>query len=145
MGDINIGKMFHNFILHESIQAYSGVDLTTTFPSEVDEGKVLWERWTRCGMGFKSSPYIALQGVLWAEEYLLGNLQDSTNPFRFEEVRLNLPGSELYLPHLPWVMKVRDTGDIASKLLTYVDDLRTIAGSEEDCWKAYHQCRETAR
>jgi hypothetical protein len=32
MGDIDIGGMFLNFMLHERIQLYAGVDLTTIFP-----------------------------------------------------------------------------------------------------------------
>ncbi len=40
MGDMDIGEMFLNFILHESMQALCGVDLTNYF----GEGKVLRER-----------------------------------------------------------------------------------------------------
>ena len=52
MSDIDIGEMFLNFMLHESVQKYCGVDLTQLFPEEVLPGQVLWERWGRCGMGF---------------------------------------------------------------------------------------------
>jgi hypothetical protein len=56
MGDINIGDMFHNFMLHEKIQCVTGVDLTSFFPEEILRRKdlhALWEHWGRCGMGFK--------------------------------------------------------------------------------------------
>jgi hypothetical protein len=41
MSDIDIGEMFLNFMLHESVQKYCGVDLTTLFPDEVPLGQVL--------------------------------------------------------------------------------------------------------
>jgi hypothetical protein len=76
MGDLDIGEMFLNFVLHETVQKYCGVDLTCLFPEEVQPGQVLWERWSRCGMGFTSSPYQTIQGVLWAEELILGDRFD---------------------------------------------------------------------
>jgi hypothetical protein len=39
MSEMDIGEMFLNFVLHESMQALCGVDLTHYF----GEGKVLWE------------------------------------------------------------------------------------------------------
>jgi hypothetical protein len=53
--------------------------------------------------------------------------------FRWDFLRLNLPGSIDYLPHLPWVSKVRaDDGKIANDYVTYVDDTRTCGGSLQD-------------
>jgi hypothetical protein len=66
MGDIDIGDMFHNFVLHESLHRVAGIDLTFFFPEELvmkEKLKVLWEHWGRCGMGFKSSPYFAVQAI----------------------------------------------------------------------------------
>jgi hypothetical protein len=40
MSNMDIGKMFLNFVLHESMQVLCGVDLTKYF----GEGEVLWER-----------------------------------------------------------------------------------------------------
>ena len=54
MADINIGGMFLNFVLHESMQSLCGVDLSDLFTDEMGEKKVLWERWVRCAMGLKS-------------------------------------------------------------------------------------------
>ena len=54
MGDVYIGEMFLNFPLHESAQMYCGVDLTTLFPDELNQGvpnQKLWERWTWCLIG----------------------------------------------------------------------------------------------
>jgi hypothetical protein len=45
MADNDVGEMFLNFVLHESIQALCGVDLSKYLPEEIPSGtKVLWER-----------------------------------------------------------------------------------------------------
>jgi hypothetical protein len=96
MADNDVGEMFLNFILHESIQALCGVDLTKYFPEGIPAGtKVLWERWTRCAMGLRTSPYQACQGMMWALEIIMGDRNDPRNVFRYDQVRLNLPGSHL--------------------------------------------------
>ncbi len=136
MGDLDIGEMFLNFVLHASVRKYCGVDLTTLFPSEALPNHVLWEVWARCGMGFTFSPYQAVRGVLWAEEFILGDRYNFRNPFRFYIVQLNLPGMPGYDPSLPWVCKLRADGLLASELLIYVDDLRVIACSNMECWIA---------
>jgi hypothetical protein len=87
MADNDVGEMFLNFVLHESVQAICGVDLTKYFPEGVPEGtQVLWERWTRCTMGLRSSPYQACQGMMWALEIIVGNRNNSENVFCFERV-----------------------------------------------------------
>ena len=138
MGDLDIGEMFLNFVLNEEVRQYCGIDLTRVFPEEVQPGEVLWETWARCGMGFTFSPYQAVQGVLWAEEEILGPGDYEGNPFNFDQVILNLPGSDEYEPWRPWVYKVTSEGNTASELLVYVDDVRVINGGEESCWKASH-------
>jgi hypothetical protein len=49
-------------------------------------------------MGFVSSPYTAVQGTLIAEEVMRGHPSDDNNVFRWDEVILNLPGSQDYNP-----------------------------------------------
>ena len=142
MGDIDIGEMFLNFPLHESAQTYCGVDLTTLFPEEImtdnSNGK-LWERWTICLMGAKPSPYQAIRSMLWAEDVLRGNRFDSKNPFRWQSVRLNLPGSEDYDSRLPWVSKVKADGSLAAEFFIYVDDVRIAGQTEHEVWNAVRQ------
>lgn len=43
MADVDIGEMFLNFVLHESLQAMAGVDLISVFQDELRKEKVLWE------------------------------------------------------------------------------------------------------
>lgn len=60
MGDIDVSDQFHNFFMHEDLRCLAGNDLTMLFPEELlgrDNAKLLWEQWSRCGMGFKPSPY----------------------------------------------------------------------------------------
>lgn len=137
MADNDVGEMFLNFVLHESVQALCGVDLSKYFPEEIPSGtKVLWERWTRCAMGLRSSPYQACQGMMWSLEIIFGDRRDPINVFRFKKVCLNLPGDEGYDPSRPWVFKQRADGSIASDVHVYVDDLRTTGESEAECWAA---------
>ncbi len=136
MGDIDIGDMFHNFILHGKNQCVAGVDLTSFFPEEMvlkGFAQVLWEHWSRCGMGFKPSPYYAIQGILFADEYIRGDPSDQSNVFRWDEVSLNLPGSQEYDPSKPWVSKRRSSdGKIAADFVIYVDDVRSAGNSWEE-------------
>ena len=139
MGDIDIGEMFLNFPLHESAQMYCGVDLTTLFPEELsheNQNQKLWERWTRCLMGAKASPYQAIRAMLWAEDAMRGDRYDDKNPFRWEFLRLNLPGAPGYDPSSPWVAKVRSDGTLATEFFFYVDDVRITASGEEGVWEA---------
>ena len=87
-------------------------------------------------MGLRTSPYQAVQGMLWAQEMIMGDRLSETNVFRWKGVQLNLPGSEGYDPSEPWVCKVRMDGVLASDIHIYVDDIRITAFSEDECWKA---------
>jgi hypothetical protein len=60
-----------------------------------------------------------------AEEVIRGDPSDPTNVFCWDEVVLNLPGSDDYDPSKPWVTKYRmEDGRIAADLFIVVDDLR---------------------
>jgi hypothetical protein len=49
MGDIDLSEQFLNFVLHERLQPFAGIDVTPYFPEELlDHRKVIWLRWTRC-------------------------------------------------------------------------------------------------
>jgi hypothetical protein len=140
MSDMDIGEMFLNFVLHESMQALCGVDLTNYF----GEGEVLWERWTRAAMGLKSSPYQAVQAILVAKEVIRGDRADANNAFRWDTVRLNLPGSKEYDPRLPWVSKMRlCDGKLAADIFIYVDDARVTAPTKDECFHATRQAAST--
>ncbi len=132
MADLDVSEQFLNFILSEDLQPYAGVDLTPYFGSS----SKVWERWTRCFMGFTASPFCAAQGMMHAEEFVKGDPSSPSNAFRYDSVVLNLPGQRNYRPHLPWVFKSRLDGAIACDLFIHVDDSRTTGPSEEECWAA---------
>jgi hypothetical protein len=88
-------------------------------------------------MGLKSSPYQAVQAILVGKEIVKGDQKDPNNAFRWDDVRLKLPGSKDYDPKYPWVSKIPLTdGKIAADLFVYVNDTRIRGPSEEECWAA---------
>ena len=141
MADIDIAEMFHNFMLHESLRVNCGVDLTPYFPDELTPtSRSLLERWERSAMGLKPSPYSCVQAIMVARDFLLGDRSLASNPFRWDCVKLNLPGSANYDPRLPWIAKYRiSDGRVASDLFIYVDDLRVTSSSSNECWLAARQ------
>jgi hypothetical protein len=138
MADSDVGEMFLNFILHSELRALCGVDLTKY--GDLAQGEfetVTWEVWQRAAMGLKPLPYQAVQGMMVAEELIKGDPDDPTNPFRWDEVRMNLPGSPGFNPALPWVSKIRwDDNNIACDIVIFVDDLRVTGPTKNECWKA---------
>ena len=72
----------------------------------------------------------------WAMEYALGDRKSESNVFRWENVRLNLPGSDSYDPKLAWVRLERKDGTLAACVKVYVDDLRPTGPTKSECWKA---------
>ena len=138
MGDIDVGEMFLNFVMHKSLRIFCGVDVTPYFPEmKTDTRGTVWLRWSRCGMGFKNSPYVATQGMGVAEEVMLGDPSDEKNAFRWDTLVLNLPGMADYDPSKAWVAKIRyDDGRVACDVFIYVDDLRTVGPTRDECWQA---------
>ena len=138
LGDNDLGEMFLNFVLSKDIREYAGIDLTPYFEDELlEKDSVLWERWERCMMGLTTSPYQAVRAFLWGEEIMRGDRIDPDNVFRWDELRLNLPGSSTYDPTKPWVSKIRTSDQrIAADFFCYIDDVRPCGASEEECWQA---------
>ncbi|KAG7368517.1 hypothetical protein IV203_031260 [Nitzschia inconspicua] len=112
MADVDVGECFLKFILHKSICALAGVDLSLYLPP-TENSPVLWECWSRALMGAKSSPYQACQGMCVADELIRGDPNCPRNIFRWSKVRMNLPGSEGYDPTKAWVSKIRKDGKVA--------------------------------
>jgi hypothetical protein len=82
-------------------------------------------RWERPFMGMGPSPYIAVRIYYVAEEFFRGPPLLPNTPMGYDEVRLNLPGSDDYTPTLPKVIKWnRKATSIAGDIVTFVDDLR---------------------
>ena len=134
LADLDLGEMFLNYFLHRSIRAYSGVDLTKLMEGDEDE-RSKWERWTRTFMGFTFSPYSCCKFFGWTVDVIYGDRWDLNNPYQWDRIKLNFPGSENYDPTQPRLCKM--IGDlIAAMLEVFVDDIRTVGASNERCRKA---------
>lgn len=102
-------------------------------------GKTMWERWNRCAMGLRPSPFICTRSFAWGLEIIKGDRLSLLNPFRWDKVIVNCPGKVNYDPTMPRLFKWDSaTQVIASDCKTYVDDLRTIGASEQGARRATH-------
>jgi hypothetical protein len=141
--DLDYGECFSNFPQCPELKAYSGISLSP-FVDQVrvllpellsTHGSVLWIHWTRLFMGCTSSPFVAVRYVYWLDEMSRGNPCDPKNPFRYNCVRLNLPGMPEFDPSRPKVMKWDSVrGCVAADFVTFMDDLRGGAPSANDAW-----------
>ena len=141
-GDIDLGEMFLNYPLDEAIRPYAGVDVTRVdFDEEnMEHIKRIIERWVRCLMGFKPSPFVTTQTFGWGEEVIVGNRLDISNPFYWDVIILNLPGTKNYNPAMPWVYKWNSVKkQMASFFGTYIDDIRGGGATELDCRLSIHR------
>ena len=67
-----------------------------------------------------------------------GDHTDTTNPYHWTKVVLNLPGMEEYDPTLPWVFKAKfEDGRwvVSNDHVGFCDDFRTNGSSELECWR----------
>jgi hypothetical protein len=144
MVDIDLGEMFLNFPLHEVLQRFSGVDFSQ-FDAELKESlpgplHAKWVHWTRCWMGLKPSPFMAIRFYYLAEEFARGNRRHKRNALRWDVVRMNLPGDPAYDPTQPRVMKWDNLiKNIAGDMVAFVDDLRASRHSVENTWAISRQ------
>ena len=137
MTDRDVGDMFLNFPLHKSARIFAGVDIKPILkPDDPDQHR--WYQWARNAMGFSPSPYNSIKMSLVVEEIIKGDRFDLKNPFQWEFVRLNLPGTRTYDPSKPWIVKVRGDGLSASELFTFVDDERVAGATDDNTWAASH-------
>ena len=135
MVDRDVRKTFLDFMLSKDGTPYCRVDIINFLTEEEWEGGrlVVWERWDRKMMGLADSPYHVCQAVTRAKELALVNKQDKRNPFKWNRVMNNLPGTPTYDFCRPWVYKEISDGSIASDLFVYVYNGRPIGLTEEVC------------
>ena len=141
-GDIDLGEMFLNYPLDEAVRPYAGVDVTNAADEVMKEKELkrVIERWARCLMGFKPSPFVTTQTFGWGEEIIVGDINNPTNPFAWDVVKLNLPGTSEYDPSMPWVYRWNSKEEkMASFFGTYIDDIRGGGATELDCRRSIHR------
>ena len=139
--DLDVQDQFLNYKLHKSLREYSGVDVQGVRSQASEDAHwerqrpARWERWERNWMGLRDSPYRSLQWQVRLKLVVYGDRKNLANPFHWDHVKLNLPGSPGYRADLPWVMKIRADGTIAAEIFVYVDDGRAIGHSAELAWR----------
>jgi hypothetical protein len=74
---------------------------------------------------------------------MLGDRQSVANPFRWDTVACNLPGTWEYNPAVPKLFKQRVDGSIAGDLVIYIDDVRVVSDSNDEAWKASSRVAKT--
>jgi hypothetical protein len=140
--DLDVQDQFLNFILHKHMREYSGVDVreVRSVAQEDTEWELSrpgsWECWHRNWMGLRDSPYRSLQWQVRPKLEVYGDRRALSNPFHWDHVELNLPGSRGYRADLPWVMKIRADGFLAAEIFVYVNDGRVVAYSPDLAWRA---------
>lgn len=144
-GDIDLGEMFLNYFLDKRLRPLAGVDLGASLElGEVHTQKPtsnrLIMRWERSLMGVKSSPFNCVRAYLLSEDVIKGEHLERNNPFRWDRVVFNLPGTVNYDPRKPWIYKYDDlNAKLAAFVISYVDDLRTgDEGGKERCDRVTH-------
>jgi hypothetical protein len=145
MTDQDVGDMFLNFQLHESVKPFTGVDLSSLYKTEAETGP-RWAVWDRNLMEFATSPYNSIKMVLIAKEICRGNRHKERlgsdgkelNPFQWARIRLNLPGTKGYDPGKSWISKMRSDGRVACDVFSFVDDERVTGPTKELTWQASH-------
>ncbi len=119
-----------NYKLHVVMQQLSGEDVRKVRSQNPVDG--LWEitrvgNWERreCNwMGLRDSPYRSLQWQARLKLEVYGNRPLRANPFHWDRVVFNLPGSKGYQVDLSWIIKVRWDGELAAKVFVYVNNGR---------------------
>ncbi len=90
--------------------------------------------------GFQTKPLLRRPVLLLGRRILPRKSNRIPQPLRWDEVRLNLPGSETFDSTLPRVMKWDLLIDnIAGDVLTFVDDSRASGCNEEVAWSIARQ------
>ena len=140
--DLDVGEQFLNYKLHRDLRLLSGVDVRevrSRVPADVSWEATQpgnWERWERNWMGLRDSPYRSLQWQARLKLELYGDRRLRSNPFPWEKVIFNLPGSKGYRADLPWVFKLRWDGRLGVEIFVYVNDGCAIGPTEFLTWQA---------
>ena len=76
-------------------------------------------------MGFKLSPHLAMQFLAIALETCTGDPLQTSNPFYWDSVKLNLPGLIAFNPSLSWIYECnRIASAVVGDFLSFADDFR---------------------
>ena len=134
--DIDVSKHFMNWQAHEDDRPYLGVRMYETWNDGSFERK-WFARYRVLHFGGRASPYLACQGQSRVLEWAMKSPEDDSSPFQWSRVVLNLPTENPWDPSLPRVMLIWKDGELAARLVDYVDDLHpSTRGYDESNAKA---------
>jgi hypothetical protein len=93
--------------------------------------------WSQTWIGPRPNPYNAVLYYYLAEEFIQGNALDKSNPFFWDEIILNLPGSETFDPTRPKVIKWDSENKWIAwcDLVVFVDDLQGYGPKVKLTWE----------
>ena len=103
---------------------------------EAERGPGPWERWEHDWMGLHNSPYWSLQWQVRLKFEVYGDRKNTANPFHWDWVEFNLPGSKGYRWDLPWIMKIRFDCHLAAEIFVYVNDDKPAGYCRDLTWQA---------
>jgi hypothetical protein len=129
MANIDVGEMFHNFMMHPTKRMYHGLNIDEPILLNDPELKGLVSvmmQFCRLDFGWTCAPYFACRMMMRAVELAKKHPENQKSAFAWSSVGLNLPGTDGYNPTKPWVRKLRADGTKASDALFFVDDGRVI-------------------
>ena len=86
-------------------------------------------------MGLRNSPHWSLQWRVRLKFEVYGDRKDIANPFCWDRVKFNLPGSRGYRSDIPWVMKFRKDCHLDAKIFMYMDDSRATGHCRGLTWR----------
>mmetsp|Transcript_5950 Transcript_5950/g.13021 ORF Transcript_5950/g.13021 Transcript_5950/m.13021 type:complete len:1140 (-) Transcript_5950:4782-8201(-) len=129
--DSDVGQMFHNFLMHAKERHSHGVRFVHTRNDGSVEEVSFW-RWCVLNFGCRCSSYAACQGEERILEVCHGDPSDKTNPFEYCSVWENWPTAMNYDPSMSRVMLLRSDGELATRDVPYVDDIRGAARGEDE-------------
>ena len=90
-----MGDKFLNYQLHEDVRPFTGVDLTSLYAGPKDPGPRM-AVWDRNLMGFAASPYNSIK-ICKGDRFEtgVGCNGKELNPFQWDVITLNLPGTKI--------------------------------------------------
>ena len=124
--DHDVAQQFNNYRMHKKERHSHGVRFIHTRNDGSFEQQTFMQ-FCVLTFGCLCSPYQATQGQERIMELCRGDPTDDSNPFQFAECWLNLPMAKTYDPSLPRVLLLRKDGELATREVTFVDDIHGMS------------------
>ena len=121
-----MAQQFNNYRIHKKERHSHGVRFIHTRNNGGPELQTFLQ-FCVLNFGCQCSPYIAIQGQERIMELCEGDPIDDSNPFQCVQCWLNLPTARNYDPSIPRVILLCSEGEMASRKITFVDDIHGLS------------------